>query len=231
MSGDLDPLLKYSNILDGLFHDAVVLCEGDADCRYYSAVLDYLPNEGGEATSSFREAELLFTHCGGKARMASVVSALKAVSVPVVVVADFDLLREASDVGRLVGSMGGDFSLHEADLKIVASALTADTKPLRKTTLQDALLRALDGLPNEFISASEAESVRRIIRSDTGWDKAKRAGLSAVPQGDAYAACERLLKGLQDINLLVVPVGELERFEPRIAGHGPAWVSALIHRW
>jgi hypothetical protein len=29
--------------------------------------------------------------------------------------------------------------------------------------------------------------------------------------------------------LLVVPVGELERFVPSVGGHGPAWVSE-VHR-
>jgi AAA domain, putative AbiEii toxin, Type IV TA system len=33
-----DPLLRYSNVLDGLFHDNVVVCESDADCRFYEAV-------------------------------------------------------------------------------------------------------------------------------------------------------------------------------------------------
>src|SRR5262249_53586021 len=27
-----DPLLRYSNILDGLFHERTVVCESDADC-------------------------------------------------------------------------------------------------------------------------------------------------------------------------------------------------------
>lgn len=67
-----DPLLRYSNVLDGLFHDAVVLCEGDADCRYYSAVLDQLPSTG-EDQANTREPQYLFTHSGGKARMPSVV--------------------------------------------------------------------------------------------------------------------------------------------------------------
>lgn len=37
-----DPILRYSNVLDGLFYESVVICEGDADCRFYAAVLDDL---------------------------------------------------------------------------------------------------------------------------------------------------------------------------------------------
>jgi hypothetical protein len=228
-----DPLLRYSNVLDGLFHDAVVLCESDADCRYYSAVLDNL--QGDDATDGApsgprREPQLLFTHCGGKARMPSVANALRAVSVPVIVVADFDVLRDPADVKAIVASLGGDFSEVEADLRVIAAALESDAKPLRRVTLKDELGLRLDALTNESLSHRDIETLRALIKSENGWDKAKRAGLGAVPQGDAYQACERVLEKLRALRLLVVPVGELERFAPGVPGHGPSWVTAVLEQ-
>lgn len=224
-----DPLLRYSNVLDGLFHDAVVLCESDADCRYYSAVLDHLPEAATERTVR-REPQLLFTHCGGKARMASVVDALRAVSVPVIVVADFDVLRDTTDVKKIVESLGGDYRKFEADLQVVANALTTDEKPLRRLILKDELCRRIDALPNETVNRKEADALRTLLKAESGWDKAKRSGAQAVPQGDAYEACQRLLAGLRDAGLCVVPVGELERFAPAVPGHGPSWVSAVLEQ-
>lgn len=223
-----DPLLRYSNVLDGLFHDAVVLCESDSDCRYYSAVIDNLPtSEEGAPT---REPQMLFTHCGGKARLASVVDALQAVSVPVVVVADFDVLRETADVQKIVTSLGGDFALFADDLRVVQSSLTSETKPLRKITLRDEMNRQLDQLPNETITPREADSLRALLKPESGWDKAKRSGEQAIPQGEAHEACQRLLASLERIGLLVVPVGELERFAPGVAGHGPSWVAGVLEQ-
>jgi hypothetical protein len=227
-----DPLLRYSNVLDGLFHDAVVVCEGDADCRYYSAVLDNLPREDSPESSKdprTRDPQLLFTHCGGKARIASVSNALRAASVPVIVVADFDVLH-GSELRAIVESLGGDFSTYEPDLKILTAALQSDTKPLRRVTLRDELNAHIDELPSEVLGPKDAESLRALIHSENGWDKAKRAGLSAVPQGKAYEACERLLKRLRELRLLIVPVGELERFAPGVPGHGPAWVTAALEQ-
>lgn len=221
-----DPLLRYSNVLDGLFHDAVVLCEGDADCRYYAAVMDHLPREAEAA----RDPQLLFTHCGGKSRMASVVDALRAAGVPVIVVADFDVLREETELRRLVTSLGADFTDHEHDVKTVATALLADSKPLRRVALRDDLNRKLDELTGDMINQKEAETLRAGIKADNGWDKAKRAGAKAVPQGAASDACRRLLERLQSIGLLVVPVGEVERFAPGVAGHGPAWVTEALRQ-
>jgi hypothetical protein len=224
-----DPLLRYSNVLDGLFHDAVVLCEGDADCRYYSAVLDTLTSRG-ESDVSERHPQLLFTHCGGKARIAVVVEALSAVSVPVVVVADFDLLRHEQDVESVVAALGGSFDPFRTDLRIVSSALSTDVKPLRRITVRDELVRKLDALPHEALNPRDVDSLKSVIKIESGWDKAKRSGTKALPQGEASEACDRLLTGLKSLRLLVVPVGELERFVPNVPGHGPSWVTTVLER-
>lgn len=227
-----DPLLRYSNVLDGLFHDAVVLCEGDADCRFYSAVLEHLPRASAVDAGhpAERDAQLLFTHCGGKDRIPSVVRSLRAVSVPVVVVADFDVLRDETLLRKIVVELVGDSELFRADRQLLANALTSDTKPLRKATLKDELVARIDALPNEVLTPREAETVRAIVKADDGWDKAKRSGTVAVPQGDPYEACERLLANARAIGLLIVPVGEVERFSPGTPGHGPQWVTAALER-
>lgn len=221
-----DPLLRYSNVLDGLFHDAVVVCEGDADCRYYAAVIDGLRDEEAEG----RAPQFLFTQSGGKSRLATVAAALVAVSVPVVVVADFDVLKSARDVERIVVNLGGRYTDYERDIKIVTSALNADVKPLRKLTLREEITSRIDALDGEIVDERSAEALRAVIRAESGWDKAKRSGIEALPQGDAYTAATRLLESLASIGLLVVPVGELERFAPGVGKHGPAWVADVLEK-
>lgn len=225
-----DPLLRYSNVLEGLFHDAVVLCESDSDCRYYQAVSDSIAPEQGPDKSESSDAglQLLFTHCSGKARLSSVLDALKAVQVPVVVVTDFDFLKEKGDVEKLVDSAGGTFKGDIEDNLTVLQSSLKSSKPLRKTTLKDAFIAAVDEADDEILTEKDAENLRAIVRAESGWDKAKRAGKSAVPQGEAYSACENLLSALSDLGILVVPVGELEGFERTIAGHGRVWVAEVL---
>ena len=55
-----DSILRYSNILSGLFHSKVVICESDTDCRFYQAIMNSL-YEAENKTSP----DVLFTHCGG----------------------------------------------------------------------------------------------------------------------------------------------------------------------
>ena len=49
-----------------------------------------------------------------------------------------------------------------------------------------------------------------------------------MPQGPPTAAAASILETLADWGVLVVPVGELERFEPSVAGHGPVWVNEVL---
>ena len=67
-----DPILRYSNILSGLFHDKVVVCEADTDCLFYQSVLNALHDELEDNIP-----DILFTHCGGKQRLKVVIRALK----------------------------------------------------------------------------------------------------------------------------------------------------------
>ncbi|AWM86847.1 ATP-dependent endonuclease [Microvirga sp. 17 mud 1-3] len=94
-----DPLLRYSKVLDGLFHDAVLVCEGDADCRFYGAMLDAI-----SANNSGPDIALVYG--AGKSRIATIVQALKAIGVPVRVVVDFDILADEAGLRNLVESLG-----------------------------------------------------------------------------------------------------------------------------
>lgn len=218
-----DPLLRYSNVLDGLFHDAVILCEADADCRFYQSILDVFEQRENEA----RRPDLLWTHCGGKARMPTVINALTAVDVPIRVVADFDILRDEQPLRRIVEGLGVDWSTVQGDWTIVKAALDSDTKAPPTGYVRAQLEQMLAAIETPTLSKDDSTKIRQLVRSDSSWDRAKRGGKAAVPQGDPSASVEKLLATLRDLGLFVVEVGELERFAPTVPGHGPAWVSAV----
>lgn len=96
-----NPLLRYSNILSGLFHEKVVVCESDYDCLFYQAVMNAIYENRGEIAP-----DILFTHCGGKSRAKDVVNALRAVNVPVVAICDFDLLNSSQNFRSLITAFG-----------------------------------------------------------------------------------------------------------------------------
>ena len=65
-----------------------IVCESDYDCLFYQAIMNAIYEQKNEIAP-----DTLFTHCGGKNRMNDVVSALKAVDVPVIAICDFDILN------------------------------------------------------------------------------------------------------------------------------------------
>lgn len=114
-----NPILRYTNILSGLFHEKVIVCESDYDCLFYQAVLNAVYEQKGEIAS-----DVLFTHCGGKAREKDVVSALKAVDVSVAAICDFDLLNDKKVMTDITKAFGLDWYTElDSDMSIFYSGV------------------------------------------------------------------------------------------------------------
>jgi hypothetical protein len=219
-----DPLLRHSNVLDGLFHRGVVVCEADADAIFYNAALDSHLSQSGLPASN-----LQFVQVGGKDQIYKAVQALVAASVPVRAVADFDVLRDVPTLKKLVGSLGGVWEpIWELQRKLDADISSKVNAP-SLSAVREAVLEVLDSVaPAIKLTKEAAEQVRRLVKVETGWEQVKVAGMASL-SGDTYTRAVNLLDRLADIGLFVVPVGELERWYPPAAGlHGPAWASRAL---
>lgn len=217
-----DPILKYSNLLEGLFTDSVVICESDADCKFFASIRDTLMGE----SSNSRRVDILFTSCGGKHRLHVGFKALRAASVPVVIIGDFDVLNEWSILSRLIVEGGGETADFEADWNVLNSALTSKSRTPSVAGMREAVITAFDGVSK--IDNKTLAPVREALKIESGWDKVKKTGLSGVPKGAPYQAAERLLEELRLLGICLIPVGEMEDFIPSVGGHGPAWLSEVL---
>lgn len=101
-----DPVLRYSNLLQGLFHQRVVICESDADCRFYAAALDEL---GSRSNRRAEAGEVLFVPSGSKTRVAPMIAALTKLGVQAMAIVDFDVFRNQSDIRAIVEALGADW--------------------------------------------------------------------------------------------------------------------------
>ncbi|MDK3255718.1 ATP-dependent nuclease [Blastococcus capsensis] len=127
-----DPVLRYSNVLQGLFHEQVVVCEADADCRFYGAVLDALATESG--SRSLADATL-FVPSGGKQRAPVLAGALSRLGVSAYVIADFDLLNDRDQLKAALVSVNGvwDQDLDRLYLAVAGWANQTSAWPSLKT--------------------------------------------------------------------------------------------------
>lgn len=163
-----NPLLRYSNILGGLFHEMVIVCESDYDCLFYQAVMNAIYESEGEVAP-----DVLFTHCGGKSRAKDVVRALRAVNVPVISICDFDLLNSSQYLRPLIEAFGIDWeTINSAGMKTVYDSINA--KQASGVDMR-TLLKSIGKVGLEGDAPAAYEEVEKICR---------KAGLYIVPYGE-----------------------------------------------
>ena len=221
-----DPLLKHSNIMSGLFHKTVVLCESDSDCQMYSIIENHIKQKQG------KYSEALFIHCGGKQRMEKVITALKALNVDVRVIPDLDVLNDEGVFKGIVVACGVDWETIQSKYKILVShILNGPREKLNRIATKTAIMRILDASEDAELSAEEIKEIQETVKTTSKWDNIKKMGISAIPAGDARKAFEEFNSILKSSGIYLVPVGELECFIKEVGGHGPAWVNSVLENY
>jgi hypothetical protein len=120
------PALRYSNLLQGLFHRTVVLCEGDADCQWYAAVADTIGDEQQIGTE-----EVLFVPGGGKDQLPASLTALTGLDISAFTITDFDSIYSENYIRVLLKAKG-----------IQDDDLIAKAKSLHKLLVNDGRIQA-----------------------------------------------------------------------------------------
>ncbi|GAB4007140.1 hypothetical protein GCM10028808_10450 [Spirosoma migulaei] len=224
-----DPILRYSNILSGIFHSKVILCEGDADCRFYSAVNDSLLQE--LATKNIDTqfyTDLLFVHCGGKDKMHVVIKALKKLGVPVSVAADIDVLNSERVLKNLISALNGDWEDIKKEFDVFNASVEKQRVELSTSSVKEKINKILEEPKSDSITNSKIEEIQNIIKKASPWESLKKAGKSVIPRGQEYQAFEKLVTYLRGIGLHVVEAGELECFVKSVGNKGPKWVNEVL---
>ncbi|MGO4806956.1 ATP-dependent endonuclease [Arthrobacter sp. 2MCAF15] len=221
-----DPVLKYTNVLDGLFHRLVVVAEAEGDCAYLSAAIDCDGREEGPLPRN----EILFVPTGGKDGMAKVSAALSAVDVPVVAAPDLDMLSDQKKLQLLVKAVGGDWTEEMAKLwKSATADLNTPREPAKVGHVLDAIVSALEGKREAKFTPDDKELVLAQLRTQgSPWTAVKEHGMSAF-KGSARKAARALLTLLNETGVVLVEEGELERLAPEIGVRkGPGWLQAAL---
>lgn len=218
-----DSLLRHSNILDGLFHSKVIICESDSDCRFYSSVLQHLYENESNISPDY-----LFTHCGGKHRVASVVKALKKLNVELIAILDFDILNEINPLKNIFEECGGNWELIEKDWRVVKSSIDAKRPELETEDLKKEIIHILENTTDRIFPQDKIKEIINLLRKVSPWAHAKQVGKGFIPNGDATQSYIRLVAELEKVGLMIVEVGELESFVKSIGNHGPKWVNDAL---
>jgi hypothetical protein len=218
-----DPVLRFSNVLDAVFHEGVVLCESDSDCRFYSAILNAVLEKRGEISP-----DVMFAASGGKDRMPVLIQALRRLGVKIRVIADFDVLRDEGTLSAIVRALGGDWNFAEPAWRNLRTNVQSQTPPLSVNQVREKITSALDEEKNASVSEKTFEKVKQALKATSPWHYAKLAGVNALASGQPSAQLDELLHYLESCGLFVVKCGEIERFVPSVGAHGPKWVAQAL---
>lgn len=220
-----DTLTRYSGVFGGIFYQNVVIAESDADCLFYQSILS------SEAVSGSRKPDVLFIHISGKHRMAQLAATLKALDVPVNVIADIDVFNEEGPLKTLVNTLGGNWlEIHPA-WKALVSAVTTEKPALNAEQVKGMISDELGKVGGTAPFPKNVEqNIKRIFKTVSPWASVKRGGRSAL-NATGVKHFDSLEKELSKIGLWVVPEGELEGWCRGVdAGHGPAFVEAVLEK-
>ena len=218
-----DPIMRYTSVLSGLFHERVIICEADADCMFYSSILD-LPEVHGET-----HPDVLFVHANGKHRMATLAETLVSLDVPIDIVADIDVLNDLTVLEKIVKALRGDWE----QIGPLADALKKEieiSEPLLSfDDIRISVRKEVDKAPADHNPAKDLRSrIDDIFPQSTPWGAIKRGGKASLPPGQAAQRFERIQALCSQAGLWIVPVGELEGFCKLIGRKGPAWVQQVV---
>ena len=222
-----DSILRYSNILSGLFHSKVVICESDTDCRFYQAILNAL-YEGKDLVSP----DILFTHCGGKERLKTVIPALRELNVKTVVVADIDVLNNEDTFKTICDKMGITWDLIKAKWKSITEFVKNQKAQLETDEVRKEIKKIFDSVTTKQLSNDDIDAIKAKLKASTAWSLVKQVGMNFF-HGQQYTDLEELMDLCQEKGLFVVPVGELEYFYRPLASnstHGTKWVNGVMEK-
>jgi AAA domain, putative AbiEii toxin, Type IV TA system len=214
------PVLRYSNALEGIFHEQTIICEDDSDCRLINSVADYLANLAED-----QWLDTAYVPTGGKHGIPKVASVLRQIGVPVKAVFDLDFLSEKALVQSTVVAFGGIWSNFEAIWARLDAAVRKGNKPKSIPEIKLEMKAIIDG-------SKEAElprgSIQEAMKQGSPWSAVKQHGISGIPNGDAQKDFATLRDSLECLGIYLIHVGEIENFCPELGLHGPKFVTKLL---
>jgi hypothetical protein len=214
------PELRFSNALEGIFHEQTIICEDDSDCRLINSIADHMSANAAEPWQ-----DTAYVPTGGKHGIPKVASVLRKIGVPVKAVFDIDFLAERELVESTVIAFGGDWALVEPLWNRVDAAVRKGIMPKSIAEIKIEITNILGKTGDDELPRGD---VIEAMKQGKSWATVKKFGTQAIPPGNVQRDYNDLQNILEEIGIFLVPVGEMECFCREIGLHGPKFVTKLL---
>ncbi len=139
------PLLRSTGILNGLFFEAVIVCEADSDRAFYQEINERLLSESDSRGIS----NCLFINAQNKQTVWEIVKPLRELGIPTIGIVDIDVLKEGGQV--FTKPLQGAFvpALNHQSLQNMRAAILATLNATGKNMKRDGGIDLLTGTDKE----------------------------------------------------------------------------------
>ncbi|NEG89958.1 ATP-dependent nuclease [Bifidobacterium aerophilum] len=184
----LNPLLRSSKVLEGLFCEKVIVTESDADEIIYQELIEKKSPESG----------IYFTHSQNKQTSIHITDFYRKVGVHCLIISDFDFIRDTKDVAKFLSECS---KIKENDKQQILSEIDKihDIIKQKFSNSQNIDTQEFDSL--EMESTKEWKAYKNMLYH--------QQGLRAF-SGNDEKTLQNILEILQKLGLFIVPSGELE---------------------
>lgn len=226
----MDPVLKYTNILDGIFYKRVFLTENDADSLFYSTIMENVNREYYNDT--------LFCGVNGKENFKKFTNILNKFKIKYEIIADFDFIFRRQTVESTVilnddikGNINTFYNFFEKYKEdIIGEKLT-------KENIITKVNKIIDGR-GEIIDDETIKDLRKYINSMYNkLNRLKKNGLIEINENQKTYFND-FIQVLKEHNINIVPYGELEsaidvekiKSNNEHIPHGINWVFYVMNK-
>lgn len=219
-----DKNLKYSNILNGLFYNTVVLCENESDCKFYSAILECVDSNIYQNT--------LFCAVGGKDQFKIIIPLLKKLKINYLIIGDLDLINDRDRLKDLLNSLedrkyDNIKIIHDEFLNLFEAG--TDNLIKKQSVARQEILQLFT--EDQYMPPDVANKIKDVLKHISKLKLLKMGGKGSLPAGDCVNKYNAIIGFLNENNIYVVEEGEIERFITEIDGHGDAWVEKVFNKY
>ncbi|MET9113044.1 AAA family ATPase [Streptomyces longwoodensis] len=216
------PLLRYSHIISGLFHDGVVLCEAEGDCAFYAATFDAVRGTG-------QHGNLAFLHVNGKARLSDAAQKLRACGIPTAVIADLDFLNDSAKIRQALTALGGEWDRVKHEVRTLQEHASSSVISSPASEIKKEIASIIGNASGRIaLSQHQIDKITELLKTANGWKILKSSGLTGL-SGDPHNAARHLLEYFASLGVFLVPVGELECWVRTIPGSNKsAWLTRVL---
>jgi hypothetical protein len=111
---------------------------------------------------------------------------------------------------------------------VVVNAVTAWSTKVKRVSAKAEIDTILSGKHTEELSSGDANKIRELVTSASGWKEFKKYGQSKL-LGDALVAFQSLGDQLRNLGIYLVQGGELESFHPEVSRDDKAaWLQRVL---